>query len=160
MARRWAPRELRLVGEYLSERYPDAHTYQRVRVGSLHPELHPELLTEAERRLVGVFRRWADAIVVTGSELIVVEASIYPDLGDISKVKAYARLVPHTEELQQFRDLPVVCQCVYCVHDRFFVQLCREEQIEPVLYRPAWAQEYIETLAPSKQQGSKTYPLE
>lgn len=159
MARKWEPRELRLVSEYLAAKYPRARTFQRMRVGEIHPSLQPESLLEAERRLVGVFRRWADAIVITDSTLVVIEASIYPDLGDISKVKAYARLAPYTPELQEWAHLSVQCEIVTCIRDPFIEQLCKENGIRPIIFRPPWIDAYLEKLGGSKAGPSHTYPV-
>ena len=64
--------EMRMVAEYISQTYPDADVYMRLRLGALRPDGEDRNLSPAEEAMLGVFRRWADAVVVTRDEVIVV----------------------------------------------------------------------------------------
>jgi len=145
--RQWQPRELRLVAEYL-EKYYSKHTYQmRVRLGSLHPSLRWEEMTEEERRMVGVWRRWADAIVVTDSEVILIEAAIRPEPGDITKLLLYEKLLYHTPELKDvISDRYVVKELVYALEDPLVVELARENNIRVRYFKPDWVDDYLKLL--------------
>jgi len=151
MPRKWEPRELRLLSEYLMERYPTAIHLVRVRLGTLEPEGEHGPLTPEELRALGVLRRWADAIVVTKTEMILIEAAIRPDTGEASKLKVYADLVPLTPELEPYRDLPLRLELVYAVHDPVVIRYCEREGIRCVHFCPDWVLDYLRELAERKR---------
>jgi len=62
--RQWQPREMRMVSEFLAQHYSKYPTKTRVRVGSIHADLKPGDLSEAEQRMVGVLcRAWLGVVV-------------------------------------------------------------------------------------------------
>jgi len=89
--RKWEPRELRLVSEFAAEYFPDCEIRMRVRLGRPTPELDIPDLTPKEAMLLAVWRRWADALIICPEKIILVEAAIRPDPGDISKLELYKR---------------------------------------------------------------------
>jgi hypothetical protein len=138
--------EMRMVAEYISQTYPDADVYMRLRLGSLRPDGEDRSLSPAEEAMLGVFRRWADAVVVTREELIVVEASIRSDSGDPSKLVLYGRLVPLTPELRPYLDRPLVLELVVAVEDPAVSALAHEMGIRTRVYPPPWLPEYLAQL--------------
>jgi len=108
--------------------------------------------------MVGVFRRWADAVVITEDKLILIEAAIRPDLGDISKLEGYKFLLRYTPEFEEFRHFPVEMQLVYAIPDEFLIAEARKHGIKPVFFRPAWLEDYIAELYPHERRGTLTFP--
>ena len=146
MPRRWNPREMRLVSEYLAENYPHAVTMQRVRLGTVPEELIIPGMEEAEIRMLTVYKRYADALVILPDELILIEAAILPDLGDISKLLAYEILLYNTPELKEYLDRPVTKQLVYAIRDDLIVMLAHRSGIVPVQFSPPWIKDYLKEL--------------
>lgn len=145
---KWAPREMHLLNEWLAANYPDAVVMTRIRLGTLPDvETRPDL-TYSEQRAIGVWRRWADAIVITQRMLRVVEAKIRPDAGVVSQLKLYLRLVPHTPELEQYLSRPRKGVLVYAVEDPHIRELAREEGFELHYFRPDWIESYLAELYP------------
>ena len=138
--------EMRMVAEYISQTYPDADVYMRLRLGSLRPDGTDRDLSPAEEAMLGVFRRWADAVVVTRDEVIVVEASIRSDSGDPSKLVLYGRLVPLTPELRPHLDKPLVLELVVAIEDPAVSALAHEMGIRTRVYPPPWLPEYLSNL--------------
>lgn len=138
--------EMRMVAEYVSRAYPDALAMMRVRLGTLLPNTPRPNLSEEEQAMLGVLRRWADAIVVTPRELIVVEVSIRSDTGDPSKLLVYGRLVPHTPELREFLDRRLVLELVVAVEDPVVTQVAHELGIRTCVYEPRWLPQYLAQL--------------
>jgi len=87
--------------------------------------------------------RWADALVITERELLVVEAGILPDLGDPSKVEGYLYLVGRTEELRPYHHLPRRGVLVYPYDDPLVHRLARERGIAVELFKPPWVADYL-----------------
>ena len=145
-----------MVSEYLAKHYPDYPTRTRVRVGSIHPELRPEQLTEPERRAVGVWRRWADAIVIMPDRLILIEAAIRPNPGDISQLELYEHLLPKTPELAEHKDKPIEKVLLFALEDPVIVSLARERGIQVVYFHPPWIDEYLKILYPRERRAPLT----
>lgn len=159
MVRKWEPRELRLVSEYITEYYPKYRSYTRVRLGAIHPGLEPEKYLPAERKMIGVWRRWADAIIIRHRDLILIEAAIRPEPGDISKLLLYERLIPYTPEFYDYKTWPVIKELVYAIEDPLIVSMCREVNIRPRKFKPKWVDEYLKTLFFRERRAPFTYPI-
>jgi hypothetical protein len=138
--------EMRMVAEYVQRTYRQGLVFMRLRLGVLEPDVGPRDLTPEETAMLGVFRRWADAVVVTREELIVVEASIRSDSGDPSKLVLYGRLVPSTPELKEFLNRRLVLELVVAVEDPAVSVLAHEMGIRTRVYRPPWLPEYLANL--------------
>ncbi len=154
-ARKWEPREMRMVTDYLAQFFPTAYTITRVKLGSLpQSELYP-LLEDHEVAALSVFQRWADAIAITSDTIYLIEGAIRPSPGDISQIQAYRRLLEHTPELKTYFPRKVVMQLVYAVEDPLVVMMAREAGIIPVYFRPSYIESYIKTLFPRQQRAPK-----
>jgi len=157
--RSWQPRELRLVAEYLASRYTKENCYTRVRLGSTHPELELKALTEQERRMVGVWRRWADAVVITAKKVILIEAAIMPQPGDISLLKLYEYLFRFTPEFEDHKNKPLEKQLVYAIEDPLLLHLAAQEKIVVVKFRPDWIDDYLQVMYQREKRAPLTYPV-
>jgi len=154
--RQWQPREMRLVSEFLAKHYARYPTQTRVRLGSIHPELKPELLSEAEQRAVGMWRRWADAIVFMPDRLILIEAAIRPSPGDISQLELYEHLLPKTPELATHKAKPIEKLLVFALEDPVVVSMARDRGIRVVYFHPGWIDEYLKVLYARERRASLT----
>jgi len=159
VVRRWQPRELRLVSEFLAQEFASWPYQTHVRLGSIRPRVEGAFVSDAEARMLGVFRRWADAIVFLPDRLVLIEAAIRPEPGDISKLELYERLIPNTPELSDFAALPVEKWLVYCIPDELLLVLAREKGIQVRYFRPAWVEEYLAELYLRERRAPHT-PLE
>jgi len=95
---------------------------------------------------MSVFNRWADAIVIMPDRIVLIEGKILPQLGVISQLNAYARLLPKTPYLAEHKDKPIEKVLVCAIHDPMVAQLAREEGIRVVIYRPLWITAYLKHL--------------
>lgn len=135
-----------MVAEYVASQYPQDLVFMRLRLGSLRPAALGLEISEEEAAMLGVMRRWADAVVVTPRELVVVEASLRSDTGDPSKLVTYGRLVPHTPELKPYLDRPLVLELVVAVEDPVVTAVAHDLGIRTKVYRPPWLPEYLAQL--------------
>jgi len=149
--------EMEMLGEWLAARHPGARVMTHVRLGpdaggSLHPGLSPE-----ERRLLGAsFRRWADAVVVDGGQLLVVETAMVPSPGDISLVDTYLLLVDVTPELQELRPLPRRGVLVWAVDDPYSRQVAIKNGLSVELFKPSNFLEWLSTKRAREQRSPRT----
>lgn len=151
--RTWRPIETRLVAEFLAVRFPDARTMQRVRLGTIPGELPADGLEPAELRLLGTWRRWADALVIMPEELVLIEGAVRPDPGDVSQLELYMHLLPLTPELEELRSRPARGLLLYAIDDPVIRRLAADRNFTVEIFRPAWVEEYLSTLYPRKQRA-------
>lgn len=144
--RNWEPREQRMLAEYMAHNFRGIRYKTRVRLGATQPRIAGKF-TKEESAMLGVFRRWADAIAfLPDKSLLLIETKIRPEPGVISQLKLYAMLIPNTPELEEFKDWPIRMRVVYAIPDPAVEMLARSENIEVVSYFPSWMEEYLKTL--------------
>lgn len=154
--RKWQAREMKMVAEYLAKNYGRYETRTRVRVGSYPKALdHPDL-KDGERRALGVWRRWADAIVIMPTKLVLIEAKIRPGPEAIAQLKLYKHLLPLTPELQDHKAKTIELVLLFALEDPVVEQLAKAEGIRVVYFKPRWVDEYLEVLNPRERRAPLT----
>ncbi len=148
------PREERLVSEYLERTWPKARKVVRVRLGQVQALLPTEVLSQPELNMIGVLRRWADAVVLLPDRSIIVEGAILPDPGDISRLLYYEALFKRTPEYSDRWPLPVEKVLLLAIPDPLLVSLGSASGVRVVTYTPAWIQAYVESLSKNKQRAT------
>ena len=133
---------MQMLSEYLAATYPHDQVRLRIRMGTVQLPATGGL-PERDTRGVNVgFLRWADAVVVTPSELIVIEGKMRADPGSVSQLELYRDLVPKTQELLPFLSRRVVAELVVSVEDPAVTALAARRSIRVRVYRPAWFAEW------------------
>lgn len=151
--RAWTPVETRLVAEFTAVRFADAVVQLRVRLGTIPGELPVEGLSDPERRLLGAWRRWADAVVIEPERVTVIEAAVMPDPGDVSQLELYLHLFPLTPEFQELRERPLRGLLVYAIDDPVIRRLAADRDFTVEIYRPAWVDDYLSQVYPRKRRA-------
>jgi len=86
--------ETRLLMEYLAQAYPDDRWLTNVKLGTdLRPRTGVEL-TEKELRMLRVYKRYADAIVIQPGRVIVIEAAIWKAIEKVGPCLLYTSPSP------------------------------------------------------------------
>lgn len=130
--------ETRMLAEYLAWQYPNAIVWERMRLGPLRPASGEGERSAEELALLGVFRRWADAVTVSSSELVIIEAKMRSVPDAVAQLLLYRDLARLTPELVDYRDRPLVMELVVAVEDPAVRRLCEQMGIRHRLYRPDW----------------------
>ena len=146
--RDWQPREQRLVAEFIARFYSDYDSKTHVHLGSTPPRLRGKFISDEAARLVGVFRRWADALVFLPDRIVLIEGKILPRPGVISQLNLYEELLPKTPELAEHIGKPIEKVLVAAINDPVVTELARREGIRVQIFRPAWIDEYLKILHP------------
>ncbi|MCW3990623.1 MAG: hypothetical protein NWE88_11185, partial [Candidatus Bathyarchaeota archaeon] len=73
--RAWQPREMQMVAEWLAKNFPGDPYMTRVRLGTPRSSTPRADMTPEELAMVGVWRRWADAIVILRDRILLIEAA-------------------------------------------------------------------------------------
>lgn len=145
------PVEARLLSEYCAVTFPTARVLQRIRVGPLNPALEIPGMSPAERRLAGVWRRWADAVVIEPARVTIIEAAVIPNPGKISQLELYLSLWPRTAEYAELAGRPVRGLLISAVDDPLMRMLCRKHGLLMDVYRPRWVDAWFAT-APARRR--------
>lgn len=146
--RDWQPREQRLVSEFVAEFYGDYDSRTHVHLGGTPPRFKGMFAKPEDARLLGVFRRWADALVLMPDRMVLIEGKILPQPGVLSQLSLYERLIPNTPELSEHHGKPVEKVLVCAIEDALITQLAREDGIRVVIYSPPWIKDYLEIVHP------------
>jgi hypothetical protein len=148
--------EREYAAAYVGTFYPGERAMFDFRLGDIVTDLEPEGLTQEELNIIGAHRRFADAVVVRSTEVVLIETAIRPALGKISTLHGYSRLAKVTPELAPFRDLPLRLELVGCIYDPVLDQLCREQGIKYVTWTTPASLDYLRTLALRMRRPPKT----
>lgn len=136
--------EKRLVMEYLAEKYPGCEWFIQYRVGADPEMAGGEYEDEAERRLARQANYWVDAVVVTPTELVVIEATMYRGAAKAGKLMEYIMLLPATPDLRPYLGRRVVGEVVSAQDDPLGREVCKKMGIRFVVYEPPWLGEFWE----------------
>jgi hypothetical protein len=146
--------EARLVGEWLANTAADATVLVNVRVGPLPPALPQDGLSAEELRALGSWRRYADAIIVRGDRLTVLEASLVGNPGKLGQLLYYSRLVPRTPEHPEWANAPLSLLLLHALPDPSLDALCAELGVQVAVYNPPWVGQYLLTKLPRARRPS------
>ncbi len=103
--------------------------------------------------MLRVFKRYADAIVLTPGKTIIVEAKIRLNPGVISYLDLYARLFKETLEFKERWNLPIEKMLVFAIEDPVTIELARQNGIRAVPFQPPWIRDYLKLLTPRERRG-------
>lgn len=128
-------RETRLLNEYVDTFYPTDVRWKNVRLG--------QLPAGETSKMFKVVQHYADAIVLHGTELIIIEAKIEGEVGAISQLELYGDLLRHTPEFSRYWGNPIRLLLLVAREDLNVRALCKSKDIDYIVFSPAWVQEYI-----------------
>ncbi len=115
----------------------------RVKLGQIPAWSSKSISEGAPADLYKVYQRWADAIVITKTHLILIEAKIKPDPGVISQILLYDQLIPKTDHLRQYSKLRRLNILLLAQHDSEVEELARNNNIEVQYFSPPWVKDYL-----------------
>lgn len=132
-----------LLAEWIALFHPFAKVFYEHRLGPVPQSAIGLRLSPAEIRQLSVRNSYADALLVEGGQLTVVEASVDPDPGKLSQVLYYARLIPRTADLARYRDVPIVPVWLCGLTNPVMAELANELKVQFVVYSPSWIMDYM-----------------
>lgn len=132
---RW---ESRLLSEFLAATFPKDRIVLRVRLHTPSLDSRGVPLSPQEAKLLKNFSRWADALVIRPTDLILIEAEVLPSPGVISTLQLYKRLLQADTEYADVLHLPIRLMVVWGFGDPVLAQLARDQGLEVRLFSPSW----------------------
>lgn len=146
MTRLWQPRETRLLSEWVSQTFTEDTVMYRVRLGGPPAWAQASIENGAPAGIYTVYQRWADAIIIRKTDLIIIEAKIRLEPGVISQIKLYERLLPKTAAFYKFRELPIRLIILAAMRDPEVEAMAASEGIEVVVFSPDWVVDYLKEI--------------
>ena len=146
--------ETQLLMDYLRAKYPPPGVFTNIRVGPLDPHIPRDGLTDAQKRLMGSFRRYADAVVVRAEEIVVVETTMFRAVTKIGQLLEYLKLTPQTPELAQYFPRPIRGELVSPIPDPRAEELCNDVGLRFVLFEVGWLDKFTEAYGARFRQAS------
>jgi len=152
----WTPWETMMIAEWVGRTFGDVEFRTMVRLGKIQPRLADGTYTEDEERMLGVHRRYADAIVILPDRILLIEAIMRADPGKLAVLELYELLLPQTPELQQFSQLPIRKVLLYAIEDPVVSELAKRKDILPVHYVPSFFERWLSGLKERHQRAPRT----
>jgi hypothetical protein len=146
--RKYEPREQRLCAEFVQKFFPGDRVKFQVRVGKPRASSQYSDIPVSENLAAYNRRPAADALVIRDQEQILIETYIKIDLGKVSQLQIYAKLLPGTPDADWDLKLPLRLMIVGALEDPTLTQHARESGIEFRLFHPPWVDAYFDVIAP------------
>lgn len=134
--------ETRLLTEWLAATYPTAHWWQQLGVGRDPAMVGVNIADAGELKLARNLNRRVDAVVVTDTELLVIEATMFRATDKIGRLQEYMLLLPATPELQPYLGMPRVGVLLTGQDDAVAAHLCSLHSFRYVFYEPSWIDDF------------------
>lgn len=137
--------ETRLLAEWIAERHPDDDVRSHVYVGPITSGRNTFQYDPTTYAMLGVRRRWADALIFYPDRTEIVEAKIVPDVTVIAQIQLYMQIFPATDEYRDRRALPVTGRIVSAISDPSLARLIQTAGLTSEVFHPSWVDDYLET---------------
>jgi len=154
-ARRAAKAETQMLHEWVSLHGWQAQAIYELRLGPTPQTLVGVAVSPQLEAMLRVALWYADLVVPTANELLVVEAKVQPKPGAVGEALWYSTLVPTTPVLAAYAHLPVVPVVLFGESNDMLNTWARSLGVRVELYTPPWIAEYLST----RQFRNRSTPL-
>lgn len=134
-----------MLAEWIGLRGWSAQAMQQVRLGPTPQYPSGVPLTPALEAMLRNQLWYADLIVPTGTELLVVEAKVKAKPGAVGEVLWYASLVGTTPALAQYASLPVTPCVLFGTINPQLQAWANSLGVRVEYYTPPWLAQYVAT---------------
>lgn len=139
----YVQRDIRYVAEYVDQNYPHDKVFFNLRLG-------PPPIGVAEKypgvdvnRYARVWKKTCDAVVVTVTEVVLIEGELRRPLLALGELVIYRDLLFQTPELVPYTGRPVRSILLCPVYDPTLELQLKEHKIEAAVFRPKWVDDYL-----------------
>jgi len=137
--------EPRWVAEYCTEFYPKDIVLYRCPLGMPPKEVRFGVSLKKALQLYYPYRPKVDALIVTPTAIILVEAKVWKYIDGLSKLPVYAALVKQTPELEKYLPRPVIKRLLVPIIPQWLLPIAKELNVEIINWAPDWVKEvYLE----------------
>lgn len=133
----------RLLQEWVGLRYSSAQVWYELRLGPTARTLLGVQVSPALEAMLRVANWYADAVIVDGNEIVLVEAKVEPTPSAVGQVLWYYQLARATPALAPYTNLAIVPTVLFGEDDEQLNAWVRSMGIRVELYTPPWIAEYL-----------------
>ncbi len=135
-----------MIVEYVRLKYPSATAFFNVKLGGIPQQFATSSLIQQYPNIYKSWNRYADAIVILATRLILIEAKIPAKVAAVSQLLFYRDLLLTTPEFVGYAALPVQLVLVTAQPDPALVVFANKSGITVELYQPPWIIDYLNNL--------------
>lgn len=141
--------EAQYVSEYVATRYPRTPVRLHARLGTAPVSTLDVPLTAEEERIFRYKMRWADAVVFTPAETIVIEGKLRAAeyAKAIGELEIYISLIPYTPEFKDLLAPKIVGELLIPGTDPTVEVLARRKGYRVTIWTPSWFNTFRQTVA-------------
>lgn len=158
--RQYVQAERRLLSEWIAQKHANERVLMHVYVGAVTPLQVAGTYSVKEFNMLGVRRRWADAIIVYPDRAEIVEAKMVTEVDVIGQLQLYLKLFPYTSDLGEIAKLPVSGLVLSAVTDPQLTSMLREFGLREETFTPPWVADYFSGREPRhRKPGTLGFPF-
>ena len=137
-------RDKRYVAQWVIENYPHEQVFYNLRLGGVPAELRARYPGVDVDRMARVYKKTCDAVVVTETELVLIEGELRRPLLALGELLIYRDLLSTTPELKPWSHLPVRTILLCPVEDPSLDISLARHKIEKAVFKPPWVEKYLQ----------------
>lgn len=133
-----------LLREWAAVKYPGATFREQVRLG---PTQESVVGVQINATLAAMLRNWnwyADGLIVTESEVLLIEAKVQPNPSAVGQVLFYRQLMVSTPELTPLLAMPFQAVVLFAELDDEVSKFARGLGVRVETYTPQWIADYLQ----------------
>lgn len=153
--RRRTPASTMLLHEWVTARYANAQIFFELRLGPTQKHLVGVQVTPALEAMLRVANWYADCVIVTPTEGLVIEAKVDPDPGAIGQVLFYRTLIFSTPAMAPYRNISFEPVVLFAEDDSAVTPWARGLGCRVEIYTPPWIATYLQ----DRQFRNRSTPL-
>jgi hypothetical protein len=151
--------ERRLLSEWIAEQHAGDRVMMHVYVGPISPLAPYDKASIQEYNMIGVRRRWVDALIIYKDSVELIEAKMIVEPFVVAQLELYKQLFPQTPGLQDFSNLPVTMTVVTAISDPAVTKYLRGRGMNEIIFKPAWVDDYLNSRPWRKRQPAASSGL-
>ena len=136
-------RDRRYVAQWVIENYPHEQVFYNLRLGGVPSEVAARYPGIDVNRMARVYKKTCDAVVVTKTELILIEGELRRPLLALGELIIYRDLISTTPELKLWSHFPIRTVLLCPVEDPSLDMALATHKIEKAVFKPPWVEQYL-----------------
>lgn len=147
-----------LLREWAALKYPGVLLQEQVRLGPTSANLQGVSVDPTLEAMLRVENWYADGLLVTPAEVVIVEAKVKADPSAISQVLFYQRMAARTPALAGLLSLPFAPVVLYAESDADVTQFARQLGCRVEIYTPIWIADYLVAVQFRRRSSAPSVP--
>jgi hypothetical protein len=149
-----------LMREWAARTYPGVPLLEQLRLGPTSAKLIGVVVTPALEAALRVANWFADGVLLSPMETLVIEAKVRPTPAAVSQVQFYAEQIASTPALASRLSLPINALVLFAEDDPVVNAFARRHGVRVAIYTPPWIADYLQLVQFRQRAASPSKPPE